>query len=59
MGEKILPPRWELSEWQRTTRDDPLVNYGRGEKLPEESEVVIIGSGLAGKYLILHYKKVQ
>ncbi|KAK8853409.1 hypothetical protein IAR55_004115 [Kwoniella newhampshirensis] len=47
-GDKVFPPTWKLSEWQRTTRDDPLVNMGRDEPLPERSEVVIIGSGLAG-----------
>ncbi|WWD19838.1 hypothetical protein CI109_104305 [Kwoniella shandongensis] len=47
-GEKVFPPTWKLSEWQRTTRDDPLVNMGRDDALPERSEVVIIGSGLAG-----------
>ena len=38
-----------LSVWQRSTRDDPLVNMGRDEPLPEEADVVIIGSGLCGK----------
>ncbi|WVR09612.1 hypothetical protein IAU60_006684 [Kwoniella sp. DSM 27419] len=47
-GADIFPPEWTLSEWQRTTRDDPVVNMGRGEALPESAEVVIIGSGLAG-----------
>ncbi|WVQ79001.1 hypothetical protein IAT38_001093 [Cryptococcus sp. DSM 104549] len=47
-GDKVFPPSWPLSVWQKTTREDPLVNMGRDEPLPESADVVIIGSGLAG-----------
>lgn len=42
-------PLGVLSVWQRSTRDDPLVNMGKDEPLPEEADVVVIGSGLCGK----------
>lgn len=41
-------PLGELSVWQRSTRDDPLVNANLDAPLPAEADVVIIGSGLAG-----------
>jgi hypothetical protein len=41
-------PMGILSVWQRSTRDDPLVNMGKNDDLPEEADVVIIGSGLCG-----------
>lgn len=41
-------PLGELSVWQRSTRDDPLVNANQDAPLPPEADVVIIGSGLAG-----------
>lgn len=41
-------PLGVLSVWQRSTRDDPLVNMGKDEPLPQETDVVIIGSGLCG-----------
>ncbi|ORY28201.1 FAD dependent oxidoreductase-domain-containing protein [Naematelia encephala] len=47
-GKEVLPPTWSLSAWQRSTREDPLVNRGRDEALPEFADVVIIGSGLSG-----------
>ncbi|WVR03558.1 hypothetical protein IAU60_000550 [Kwoniella sp. DSM 27419] len=41
-------PLGDLSVWQRSTRDHPLLNAGRDEDLPEEADVVIIGSGMCG-----------
>ncbi|KAJ9101219.1 hypothetical protein QFC21_003438 [Naganishia friedmannii] len=41
-------PMGVLSVWQRSTRDDPLVNMGKDDDLPDKAEVVIIGSGLCG-----------
>lgn len=38
-----------LSVWQRSTRDDPLVNMGKDDAIPKEADVVIIGSGLCGR----------
>ncbi|KAK4688190.1 hypothetical protein P7C73_g1922, partial [Tremellales sp. Uapishka_1] len=35
-----------LSSWQRSTRDHPLLNKGKDDPLPEDADVVIIGSGL-------------
>ncbi|OWZ66298.1 hypothetical protein AYX14_02526 [Cryptococcus neoformans] len=47
-GPQILPPTWTLSEWQHTTRQDPLVNHGKDDHLPDKVDIVVIGSGLAG-----------
>ncbi|KAK8869484.1 hypothetical protein IAR55_000049 [Kwoniella newhampshirensis] len=47
-GEKVFPPTWPLSAWQRSTRDDPLINHGRDDPLPETADIVIIGSGISG-----------
>ncbi|KAF9003170.1 FAD dependent oxidoreductase [Hymenopellis radicata] len=37
-----------LSIWQRTTRQNPLINEGASSPIPETAEAVVIGSGLAG-----------
>jgi len=41
-------PLGELSVWQQTTRDHPLLNAGKDDPLPAEADVVIIGSGMCG-----------
>ncbi|WVQ62711.1 uncharacterized protein L199_000859 [Kwoniella botswanensis] len=41
-------PLGDLSVWQRSTRDHPLLNAGKDEPLPESADIVIIGSGLCG-----------
>ncbi|WVQ86242.1 hypothetical protein IAT38_008410 [Cryptococcus sp. DSM 104549] len=47
-GPTVFPAEWPLSAWQRSTRDDPLVNWGRDDPLPEEAVIVIVGSGISG-----------
>ncbi|TYJ58943.1 hypothetical protein B9479_000377 [Cryptococcus floricola] len=47
-GPQVLPPTWTLSEWQQTTRSDPLVNWGRDDPIPDKVDIVVVGSGLAG-----------
>ena len=42
-------PLGQLSVWQHTTRNHPLLNAGKDEELPEEADVVIVGSGMCGK----------
>ncbi|WWC85870.1 uncharacterized protein L201_000737 [Kwoniella dendrophila CBS 6074] len=41
-------PLGDLSVWQRSTRDHPLLNAGQHDPLPEEADIVIVGSGLCG-----------
>ncbi|KAK7056521.1 hypothetical protein VNI00_003077 [Paramarasmius palmivorus] len=41
-------PKPCLSIWQRTTRNNPLLNQGSSSPLPSKADVVIIGSGLSG-----------
>ncbi|OCF36345.1 hypothetical protein I316_02220 [Kwoniella heveanensis BCC8398] len=41
-------PLGQLSVWQHSTRDHPLLNAGRDEDLPSEADVIIIGSGMCG-----------
>ena len=45
-------PLGALSHWQRSTRDHPLLNAGRDNRLPLDADVVIIGSGLCGQFPI-------
>lgn len=49
-------PLGVLSVWQRSTRGDPLIDMGKDDPLPEEADVVIIGSGLCGT---LHFGYVD
>lgn len=42
-------PLGELSVWQRSVRDHPLLNAGKDEPLPAEADVVIVGSGMCGE----------
>ena len=41
-------PLGDLSVWQHSTRDHPLLNKGKHDPLPAEADVVIIGSGMCG-----------
>lgn len=41
-------PLGDLSVWQRSTRDHPLLNQGKDGPLPSEADVVIVGSGMCG-----------
>lgn len=55
-GPQTFPSTWTLSEWQRTTRQDTLVNHGKDDPLPDKVDIVVIGSGLAGmKLIFFHY----
>ncbi|OCF32027.1 hypothetical protein I316_06413 [Kwoniella heveanensis BCC8398] len=47
-GPKVFPPEWALSAWQRSVRDDPLINWGEHDPLPQTADVVVIGSGISG-----------
>ncbi|ORY27107.1 FAD dependent oxidoreductase [Naematelia encephala] len=53
-GKGVLPPEWAPSPWQQSTREDPLVNHGRADPVPQDADVVIIGSGLAGAVTAYH-----
>ena len=44
----LPPPLGDLSVWQKSTRDHPLLNAGKDESLPQTADVVIIGSGMCG-----------
>jgi hypothetical protein len=52
-------PLGELSVWQKTTRDHPLLNAGKDGELPSEADVVIIGSGMCGTYAVGHGAGIQ
>lgn len=47
----LPPPLGVLSEWQRTVRQHPLLNSNSDAPLPQEANVVIVGSGMCGAYL--------
>lgn len=46
-------PLGQLSVWQQSTRNHPLLNAGQDDELPEEADVVIVGSGMCGAYILL------
>lgn len=46
-----VPMTGNLSVWQRSTRNDPLLNEGRNVPLPAEASVVIVGSGMCGEFV--------
>lgn len=46
-------PLGDLSVWQKSTRDHPLLNRGKDGPLPSEADVVIVGSGMCGGYIRL------
>ena len=46
-------PLGQLSVWQQSTRDHPLLDAGKDDELPEGADVVIVGSGMCGEYTSL------
>jgi hypothetical protein len=48
-----LPPLANLSLWQRTVRDHPLLN-GTHASPPAKADVVVIGGGLCGAVIAYH-----
>jgi hypothetical protein len=53
-----VPLTGNLSVWQQTIRDDPLLNEGKDKALPAEADVVIVGSGMCGMLCSLHELQV-
>ena len=52
-------PLGDLSVWQHSTRDHPLLNKGKDEAIPAEADVVVIGSGMCGMYTSPHNRNLD
>lgn len=46
-----------LSYWLQQVRSDPLLDHRTTEQLPEQADVVIVGSGISGTLIAKHHQE--
>lgn len=56
-GVEFPHPKPTLSFWLQGTRNDPLIGHRTTERIPSDSDVVIIGAGMSGASTAYHLFK--